>query len=309
MDKESASMVLVQIIKNWDWPDLMQLTPGRKGIWDNIQFTLEPVEEADYVVVLNYALNSIKARCSRQHIWAIMQEPPQGRNKFIHKGKPIYYRIYTQDITLKGPQYIHSYGAMPWHIDRDYDSLSSCNVPHKTKKLSWITSNKIIFSGHILRMNFLNKLSSQVEFDLWGRGFSPITDKWEGLAPYKYSLAIENYRGPFYWSEKISDCFLAWSMPIYYGCTNITDYFPEESMIQIDIKNPDVVDYIQEVVNSDLWIKRRNVIIEARNLILNKYQLMPFLANQISEYEKKAKVLKIIERIKRILYNRFVRKQ
>ena len=30
-------------------------------------------------------------------------------------------------------------------------------------------------------------------------------------------------------SEKIADCFLAWTMPIYYGCPRIAEYFPAES--------------------------------------------------------------------------------
>ena len=29
-------------------------------------------------------------------------------------------------------------------------------------------------------------------FDLFGRGFHPIADKWDGIAPYRYSIAFEN---------------------------------------------------------------------------------------------------------------------
>ena len=67
-------------------------------------------------------------------------------------------------------------------------------------------------------------------------GFKSIEDKWAGLAPYKYSLAIENAVTPDYWSEKIADCFLTWTLPIYYGCLNLEDYFPKQSFIRIPFK-------------------------------------------------------------------------
>src|SRR5687768_17715451 len=52
---------------------------------------------------------------------------------------------------------------------------------------------------------------------------------------YRYSLAIENFSGPYYWTEKVIDCYLSWTMPLYFGCTNLADYFPAESFVQIDI--------------------------------------------------------------------------
>ena len=46
-------MTLAFIIKDWDWPNLLRQTPGRKGIWDGIQFTLNPAEKCDYAIILN----------------------------------------------------------------------------------------------------------------------------------------------------------------------------------------------------------------------------------------------------------------
>ena len=132
-------------------------------------------------------------------------------------------------------------------------------------------------------MQFLADLQKNVAFDLLGRGFRPLDDKWDGLAPYRYSLAVENYSGPDYWTEKLTDCLLAWSMPIYYGCTNIDSYLPAECMIRIDITRPDVVDQIKQTVSSDLWRQRRDAIAEARRRILDRHQLFPFLAREIRD--------------------------
>lgn len=40
-----------------------------------------------------------------------------------------------------------------------------------------------------------------------------------------YHLAIENCESRFYFSEKLLDCFLTDTIPIYWGCRNIGEYF------------------------------------------------------------------------------------
>jgi hypothetical protein len=71
------------------------------------------------------------------------------------------------------------------------------------------------------------------------------------VSSYKYSFAIENFHNEYYWSEKIADCFLAWTMPIYYGCEYINNFFPLEAMIRIDINDPDVVEIIKESIATE----------------------------------------------------------
>jgi hypothetical protein len=68
-------MTLVRIVKDWDWPNLMRQTPGQSGAWDGIKFTLEPVDQCDFLIVLNYMCKRVRVRCPRDHVWAMMQEP------------------------------------------------------------------------------------------------------------------------------------------------------------------------------------------------------------------------------------------
>jgi hypothetical protein len=100
---------------------------------------------------------------------------------------------------------------------------------------------------------------------------------------------IENYSGLDYWSEKLADCFLAWTMPIYFGCTNIFNYFPRESMICVDVNDPHVIEIIQQGIKDKLWEKNLDAISEARNRILNQYQLFPFIVNQIRSHQQNCK--------------------
>jgi hypothetical protein len=271
----------VRIIRNWTYPDLMRQTPASAGIWSGFEFTELP-EPCDYVIVLNTPGLESVVDCPPENLWAIMQEPPNEIFAWMHRGQKEYSRIYTTDHTLKGERYIHSQPALPWHVNKDYDFLAYCPPPEKKRVLSWITSNKAVFKGHKKRMGFLERIRKKMDFDLFGHGFTFLDDKWDGLAPYCYSLAIENYNNPYYWSEKIADCFLAWTMPVYYGCTHITEYFPAEAMIQIDINDPDTPKQIADAIYSDRYKKNLDAIAEARKLILEKYQLFPMLAQQIA---------------------------
>jgi hypothetical protein len=161
-------------------------------------------------------------------------------------------------------------------------------VPDKKANLSWITSNIAVFQEHRDRLSFLEKIRDDLKFDLFGKGYSFIEDKWDGLAPYRYSLVVENFSNPWYWSEKLADCFLAWTMPIYYGCTKISDFFPEESVVAIDINDPMAPRKIQEVIASDLWGSRLDAIEYSRRLVLDNYQLFPFLVRAIRAHEHSA---------------------
>ena len=280
-------MIKVNILKNWSYPDLFFQTPENKGIWNDIEFVNASEQPCDFVIVLNYPEQDIIVECPPDHVWAIIQEPPTEYRKLTHLGDPNYARIYTTDIELNGQKYFQSQPALPWHINRSYDFLKSVDVPKKSDNISWVTSNQRAIKGHRDRMSFLESIREKLKFDLFGRGFNPIDDKWQAIAPYRYTIAIENYSNPFYWSEKLSDCFLAWTMPIYYGCTRITEYFPAESMILIDIHRPDeAMERIHEAIQSQQWKNNLEAIRFAREQVLDHYQFFPYITEKIKQDKK-----------------------
>ena len=287
--------MLVRIIKDWDYPDLMAQSPGYSGIWEGIRFTTEPIEKCDYAVVLNRVKEPTTLVCPPEHIWSVMQEPYMpGIFEWMRHGHESFARVYTHDTFSDDPKYIRSFPMLCWHILKSYDELVAIETPpEKRAEISAIVSNKAFFPGHKMRLKFMEKLQTNpaLNIDYYGKGIRFIEDKWEGLAPYKYSLAIENSQSSDYWTEKIADCFLAYTMPIYYGCENLEDYFPKESFIQIDIGQPEeAIRIIREAMDSDLWTQNLDAIKEARSLVLNRYSLFPALAREIvlNEQENQA---------------------
>jgi len=283
--------MLVRVIKNWSAPDLMRQTPGTSGCWERIRFTCDPVEECDAVIVLNRVPEQVSVRCPPENVWALMQEPyVRGVFDWMIEGHEQYAHLFTHHLINKaaGSKYICCQPAVPWHVNKSYDELKRLTLPDKKKSISWVTSNLTAFPGHVTRMAFLEFLRSQnVPVDLYGKGINYIDDKWDGLSPYRYSLAIENSSGPDYWTEKVGDCFLSWTVPIYYGCTNLEDYFPAGSFIRIDINQPEAaLKAIADTIASDVWEARLPVLEEARKLILDRYQFFPQMQHLIERYHE-----------------------
>lgn len=50
----------------------------------------------------------------------------------------------------------------------------------------------------------------------------------------QYHISIENVCQPNYFSEKLIDCFQTNTVPIYLGCTNISDFFDVRGMIIVE---------------------------------------------------------------------------
>lgn len=276
--------MLVRIIKDWSSPAIMRQTPLGNGVWDGVEFTLDPVKECDYLIVLNRSQDDVEVNCPPENVWLIIQEPPVHEYDWLMSDTAVFSKIITANIEIRNKKIEHDSLALPWHVDKSYDELLSMKRPtSKPKDISWITSNAKGRAGHRQRMDFLRGLQKRLDFDLYGRGFSPIDDKFEGIYPYKYTLAVENHSCDYYWTEKIADCFLSWSMPIYFGCSNIESYFPESSFVRIDISDVDgAVDIIRRAVSEGLWEKNIDAIELSRNLILKKYQIFPYLADRVN---------------------------
>lgn len=101
---------------------------------------------------------------------------------------------------------------------------------NKNKLISIIASAKKLLTGHQLRHQIIKEITDK-NIDVLGRGYVPFEDKKDGLLPYYFSIVIENCQEVDYFTEKLSDCFVCETVPIYWGCPNIGDYFNLDGMI------------------------------------------------------------------------------
>lgn len=133
----------------------------------------------------------------------------------------------------------------------------------KTKNVSMIYSDKKHLSGHALRHQVANEVQG---IDLFGRGTSrPIEYKEEALTEYRFSVVIENSKAQNYFTEKIVDCFAVGTIPIYWGCPNIGDFF--------DIRGIIVVNSLEEIKQAVASLNEKEYALRAE-AVQNNLRLM-----------------------------------
>lgn len=277
--------IVVRITSQRGGPDKDQLAshmPGGTLDQGDIRFTTTD-EPADVVIVLNYLKYDTLFSVKRGYMWSWHNEPIN--RKPFAKGLD---RIYTHEDSTD-PRVVPAPPILDWWVDKSWDELTSLQPPKKTRNLSVIASNKTMIPGHRRRNEFVSLIEDSLpEVDVFGEGrVRSLRDKWKGLAPYKYSVAIENTSKANYWTEKISDCFLSFTVPIYFGATNIGDYFPEESFIWLPLDNPpQALDTLRAAVKDDSWTARLRALEESRRLVLREYSLFAQLSKRVLSEKK-----------------------
>lgn len=321
-------MIKVKLTTNFPaWP-LIKQTPESQGAWGNCQFYInDNTEKCDWWVVFDDLQQEQTVECSPNNTIFITGEPPSIK-KYEKKFLDQFSYIITSQQNIDHQNKFLVQQSLPWmvggnfieknkswgkKISKSYDELASMQPFDKTKIISIISSNKSQTPGHRQRLKFLSSLKESFgnKLDIFGIGNNSIADKWNGLAPYKYSISIENSSHPHYWTEKLSDAFLAQSFPIYYGCPNIYDYFPKKSLAIIDIfKIKESISHINKIITDNTYEKSLQDILKAKDMILNKYNLFPSLVNFINilpQYDEKKLVTLYPEKSKTSLINGLIK--
>jgi FkbM family methyltransferase len=261
-------------------------TPNSSGKWNSLEGILS-IDDADYVIVLDEMSPSIKELAKEKKTIFVQREPKEI--------KPITFKPSTQTIFV-GTHNKH-YQLATWFIKKDFNWLKKFRKPNKSNVLSAVISGKNETQIQKKRIELLEKLvNKKTNIDIFGRDHknshlqqsykgelnSNGNCKFNGLSPYKFSLAIENSEHINYFTEKIVDCFLTWTKPLYWGCPNIAEYFPNGSYSWIDIYADNVIEQINNALNEPVDYE---AIRKARELVLHKYNLWSSLENIIIQNE------------------------
>jgi hypothetical protein len=265
---------------NWQ-EDLISFSPALSGIWGNYKFEINnDCKDCDYWVILDsYRVGSISQVKAGLVLLVTIEEVDIMTYPNDYLTQFDFIITSRQDINGKNVNKWHY--LCPWHIKKNYDEIMINNSFTKTKDLSIICSDSTIINGHKKRYAFVNRLIGHFKdnVDVFGKGSNFIPDKYTGLAPYRYSVAIENSAIQDYFTEKISDCFLSNTVPIYYGCHNINKYFDSNSFLQIDIDDyKKSIKLIEQAIAENFYEKNINALISSKEKSLNDYQIFSSLS-------------------------------
>lgn len=178
------------------------------------------------------------------------------------------------------------YGSGQTHWKSHAEMLAGPSLADKTQDLSCVFSPKQqTHTLHAQRFQFIKRLAELLpDITLFGRGAIPMDDKAEALAPFRYHIAVENHVAPHHITEKLTDAFLGRCLPFYAGAPNAADYFPVDSFIPLDIRDPDgAARMIIEAIRNKEWERRRPAIDEARRRVLEHENLFAIITRIITE--------------------------
>lgn len=242
---------------------------------------------ADWLVSGDTPYRCFRTNIPRERRILFVDEPPEIR-EYKH------FRYYTEQYgTIISPYEIPGYTGrtiisnphLGWlaGIRGEMDSLTKAKnfpMPQKTHEISIISSMKHKTEYHRRRSAFMFRVKEEFGdmAECFGNDTRRIDDKIDAIAPYKYHIAIENSRHKFYWTEKLTDAWLCWSLPIYCGDPSILKQVPDKRGIEvIDIDDfPSALRRVHEIIDRDIYSSRLDAIRACREWVLkesNRYEL------------------------------------
>ena len=147
--------------------------------------------------------------------------------------------------------------------------INKGDIYKKTKLVSMIASNKVFCEEHRFRQKIINKFSNKC--DHFGRGFKELFDKSDGLKDYCFSITMENATYSNMFTEKITDCFMTGTIPVYYGMSNIDEFFNIDGIIKLDDE------FTIESLSFELYNSKIDAIIDNFNRANNLYTAEDYL--------------------------------
>lgn len=248
--------------------------------------------DPDYTIVFGKT-NWDKLETPKDKTFFFTQEPlfsPNEERKILHEYCSKIFiadkRLYPNKdeyIETLVPMFYGGSGESDYREEFNWDLNIVNRKFSKSKNISCIISQnyssyydsfeKIEFFkiNNKFRTDLSISLSQETDIHIYGRNcekirdnvFGDVWNKHVALNDYKFSVCAENCLQKNYISEKFWDCILTDTVPIYLGCSNIEDYIPKESFININNKSPkEIIEKIKEIdLNADkIYLEKKEFI-------------------------------------------------
>lgn len=192
--------------------------------WDRVSKILDD----DVVIYTDASLTDYRVGNPNNIAWLIEPRPYHSYYySWLEENHSNFKEIWTHDVNLLNIS--NKFKLVPWGgcwVDpKDHD------IHTKSKNCSIIASGKTQLQGHRLRHHIIENYKG---FDLYGHGYNPVAHKISALKDYRFSICIENSKAPYYFTEKIIDCFKTGTVPIYWGSDKIVDFFNPDGILIFD---------------------------------------------------------------------------
>jgi hypothetical protein len=251
----------------------------------NLEKKLEPIKNVDFSLFVEDIPKSSEDLSPINII--VLFEPNEyfGRHDWVIDNKEIFSVIITWDdkvINNCSNAIYHPFGHS-WFKSDQYQK------EHKKKfQISHLCGKLLKTYGQSLRHELLarkNEIKIPTKyFDVYGDRYNieeARKGKEEVFGDSMFGVAIENASHNGYFTEKILDCFLLKTIPMYWGCTDIDNFFNKEGIIKFG--NVDEFTYISNRLNEDYYNSRKEIIEENYQKALQYIDYESNVVNKITE--------------------------
>lgn len=149
----------------------------------------------------------------------------------------------------------------------------------KKFQLSTVMSQKNFLPGHRLRHITKELIKKERNYNLVFPDSIPMEEKYKLFEDTMFHIAIENTQNINYVSEKIIDCFMSYTIPIYWGCPNIHEYFNTDGIIFF--KSPEELNNILDNLTEQDYYKRIDAVLENYKIANEKYAFYSDRVNEV----------------------------
>lgn len=134
----------------------------------------------------------------------------------------------------------------------------------KDRNLSILSSDKTMCELHRFRLELARMCKREGLADTYGRfdGGEYVKSVDETLDRYRFALIIENDISDYYFSERLTSCFAAQTIPVYLGARRIADFFDTDGMILLEKPDLDEVKYKIRECTRENYEARLSAVLE-----------------------------------------------
>lgn len=196
---------------------------------------------------------------------------PENYSSFIkHKSyfENEFNSVFTYDYetlnTIQNAKFV-PFCADYWYGMNDESAISPDNYMHKNRNISILASEKAKTPLHVVRRDLAMKCRASGIADAYGTfdgNMNAYVSPDITLQRYRYSIIIENDITPYFFTEKITNCFISQTVPVYLGASRIHEFFNQDGIITLTVNDTDRIEELLKQCTPEEYMRRLPAILD-----------------------------------------------
>lgn len=150
---------------------------------------------------------------------------------------------------------------------------------NKEKDISILCSDKVMCPLHQFRLELARKCKKEQLAQTFGKfdGGSYVKNVDECLDKFRFSIVIENDISDYYFSERLTSCFAAQTIPVYLGARKISEFFNPDGIIFLSGMDLDQAETILAQCAKETYEERLPAVLDNYNRVQEYRNMQDYL--------------------------------